>query len=121
MKIQLFAFLLTILFSCSNSTTPINDLENLVDKIDDPNFSLTEDNVEDIVAEYAEIEDELAQYEYTDEELREIGRLQGKYVAKMAKIGLKNFKKYMEVFSKQLEGGLEGFMEELENGDFDEE
>lgn len=48
-------------------------------------------------------------------ELREIGRLKGKIIAKMAKSTVNDLKKQMEDLSKQLEGGLEGFMEEINN------
>ena len=51
----------------------------------------------------------------SDEELREIGRLKGKIIAKMAKSTVNDLKKQMEDLSKQLEGGLEGFMEEINN------
>lgn len=57
----------------------------------------------------------LGKYEYSDEELREIGRLKGKIIAKMAKSTVNDLKKQMEDLSKQLEGGLEGFMEEINN------
>ena len=53
--------------------------------------------------------------EYTDEELKEIGRIKGQILAKMAKSAVKDLKKQMEDLSKQLEGGLEGFMEEINN------
>ena len=48
-------------------------------------------------------------------ELKEIGRIKGQILAKMTKSAVKDLKKQMEDLSKQLEGGLEGFMEEINN------
>ena len=38
-----------------------------------------------------EIEEELSKYEYTDEELKEIGRIKGQILAKMAKSAVKRW------------------------------
>ena len=102
-------------FSCNNSSSAIADLENLVSEIDESKTDISEEELEKLANEYAEVEKNLQKYEYTDEELKEIGRLKGKYAAKMAKVAIKKFKNSMESFGKQIEGGMEGFMEEMEN------
>ena len=38
---------------------------------------------------FTEIEEELSKYEYTDEELKEIGRIKGQILAKMTKSAVK--------------------------------
>lgn len=57
-----------------------------------------------------------SKYEYTDEELKEIGKLRGQILAKMTKRAIKDFTKQVYDLSKQLEGGLERFLGEINNG-----
>ena len=64
---------------------------------------------------YSAIEEELAKYEYTDEELKEIGRLKGKCMGYLTKQSLKNLEKQIKDLTKELEGGIEGFLEVLSN------
>ena len=89
---KLFLFIIPLVFaSCETSQTPVNELSSLLEKIDN--------NSEN----------------YSDEELKEIGRIKGQILAKMTKSAVKDLKKQMEDLSKQLEGGLEGFFEEFNN------
>ena len=84
-------------------------MEEVEDKYDE----FTDEDWENIASEYEKIEEELSKYDYTDEELKEIGKMKGKVLAKMAKSAVKDFSKQIEDWSKQIEGGLEGFFEEL--------
>ena len=100
---KLFLFIIPLVFaSCETSQTPVNELSSLLEKIDNNSENYSE-------------EEELSKYEYTDEELKEIGRIKGQILAKMTKSAVKDLKKQMEDLSKQLEGGLEGFFEEFNN------
>ena len=102
---KLFLFLLIsplVFTSCETSQTPVDELSSLLEKIDNNSENYSEEDWNNITNEFTEIEEELSKYEYTDEELKEIGRI-------------KDLKKQMEDLSKQLEGGLEGFMEEINN------
>ena len=82
--------------SCETSKTPI-----------------AEEDWEKIASEYEKIEEEMSKYEFTDDELKEIGKLKGRIYAKMTKNALKDFSKQIEDWGKQIEGGVEGFFEEL--------
>lgn len=64
---------------------------------------------------YSAIEKELAKHEYTDEELKEIGRLKGKCMGYLTKQSLKDLEKQIKDLTKELEGGIEGFLEVLSN------
>ena len=103
---KLFLFLLIsplVFTSCETSQTPVDELSSLLEKIDNNSENYSEEDWNNIT------------YEYTDEELKEIGRIKGQILAKMTKSAVKDLKKQMEDLSKQLEGGLEGFMEEINN------
>ena len=72
--------------SCENSKTPIGELSSLVERVEDKYDEFTED---------------------------EIGKLKGRIYAKMTKNAVKDFSKQLEDLGKQIEGGVEGFFEEL--------
>lgn len=109
-----FAIIFSIWFSsCETSKTPVEHLSSLVEQVEDKYDEFTEDDWDDIVSEYEKIEKDLSKYEYTDEELKEIGKLKGRIFAKMTKNAVKDFSKQIEKWGKQIEGGVEGFLEEL--------
>ena len=92
--------------SCETSKTPIEHLSSLVEQVEDRYDEFTDEDWERIASEYEKIEEEMSKYEFTDDELKEIGKLKGR-------IYLKDFSKQIEDWGKQIEGGLEGFFEEL--------
>lgn len=117
---RLFTICLTfmILFgitSCDSSQSAIRDLEILLNEIEENHQSYTEEDWENMSLSYSAIEEELAKYEYTDEELKEIGRLKGKCIGYLTKQSLKDLEKQIEDLTKELEGGIEGFLEVLSN------
>lgn len=113
-NIFLAAIVFSLVFSsCETSKTPVEHLSSLVEEVEDKYDEFTDEDWENIASEYEKIEEELSKYDYTDEELKEIGKMKGKVLAKMAKSAVKDFSKQIEDWSKQIEGGLEGFFEEL--------
>ena len=99
--------------SCDSSQSAINDLETLLHEIETNHQSYTEEDWENISMSYSAIEEELAKHEYTDEELKEIGRLKGKCMGYLTKQSLKDLEKQIKDLTKELEGGIEGFLEAL--------
>ena len=101
--------------TCDSSQTAINDLETLLHEIETNYQSYTEEDWENMSLSYSAIEEELAKHEYTDEELKEIGRLKGKCMGYLTKQSLKDLEKQIKDLTKELEGGIEGFLEVLSN------
>ena len=99
--------------SCETSKTPIEHLESLVEEVEDRHDEFTEEDWEKIASENEKIEEEMSKYEFSDDELKEIGKLKGRIYDKMTENALKDFSKQLEDWGKQIEGGLEGFFEEL--------
>lgn len=110
------AFLLSFM-ACQNAETPVNRLSSLANQIEENGENYTEQDWEDIAVEYEQIKEELSEYEYSDEELKEIGRLKGKISAMMAKEALRDFSRELENMGKQIEGGIDGFLEEMNSDD----
>ena len=110
------AFILLMgITSCDSSQSAIKDLEVLLNEIEENYQSYTEEDWEAMSLSFSAIEEELAKYEYTDEELKEIGRLKGKCMGYLTKQSLKNLEKQIKDLTKELEGGIEGFLEVLSN------
>lgn len=111
-----FAFVISLgLTSCDSSQSAINDLEALLHEIETNYQSYTEEDWENMSLSYSAIEEELAKHEYTDEELKEIGRLKGKCIGYLTKQSIQNLEKQIKDLAKELEGGVEGFWEVLSN------
>lgn len=107
-----FTLTLVLFFiSCNSSQSAINDLETLLHEIETNYQSYSEEDWENIAITYSAIEEELAKHEYTDEELKEIGRMKGKCLGYMTQQSINNLEEEIRVFSKELEGGIEGFLE----------
>ena len=101
--------------SCDSSQSAINDLEVLLQEIETNYQTYTEEDWENISMSYSAIEEELAKHEYTDEELKKIGRLKGKCMGYLTKQSIKDLEKQIKDLTKELEGGIEGFLEVLSN------
>lgn len=117
MKTLKFCFYLLmcvfIFASCENKQTPIRKLESLDKTLMQKSDSFTTQDWEAAIAEYEQIERELSMYNYTDEELRMIGRMKGRLWAKISKEYLNTAAEGIDAYLKMFEGALEGFMEEL--------
>lgn len=99
---KLFLFLLIsplVFTSCETSQAPINELTSLLEKIDNNSENYSEEDWNNITNEFTEIEEELTKYEYTDEELKEIGRIKDIIIIKMTKSVVKDLTKQMEDLS----------------------
>ena len=104
------------MISCDSSQSAIRDLEVLLNEIEANYQSYSEEDWENMSLSYSAIEEELAKHEYTDEELKEIGRMKGRCLGYLTKQSIKEIEKKLEDFGKELEGGIEGFLEILSNG-----
>ena len=115
LTIVIFVMLLGMI-SCDSSQSAIRDLEVLLNEIETNYQSYSEEDWENMSLSYSAIEEELAKHEYTDEELKEIGRMKGRCLGYLTKQSIKEIEKQLEDFGKELEGGIEGFLEILSNG-----
>lgn len=110
----LFTFIMLLGFaSCDSSQSAIRNLEVLLNEIEENHQSYTKEEWEKVSLSYFAIEEELAKYEYSEEELKEIGRLKGKCMAYLTKQSLKDMEKQMKNLTKELEGSVKGFLEVL--------
>ena len=114
--------ILFMISSCSSKQTPVNQLEDFATELQENGENYSGDDWEKAIADYSKIEEDLQQYDYTDEELKEIGKLKAKCFKAFAKSSAKILKSQMHNIKMQLDGAseeMESSMDELK-GAFDE-
>lgn len=99
--------------SCYYSSDPISRLSSLCESIETDGNNFSQEDWEGVLAEFESIQEELANGEYTQEELKEIGRLEARFYVKA---GSKLGGKYL----RGIKSEIEGITEELENTDFEQ-
>ena len=101
---------------CHSKQTPINRLENLTEELRNGAPNYTEEDWRASAEELEMIETEIEQYksQYTDEELKEIGRLKGICLAQFTKHSILTFKNDFEDAMKEAEGLMEGFTQGIQ-------
>lgn len=105
------------LIACNSKRTPIDNLAELTEEIQNKSVEYSQEDWEQAAHKYEMIEQELRELmtEYSDEELKEIGRLKGICLARFAKYSLHSLGTEMENTLKEAKGIMEGFTEELSN------
>lgn len=81
MKKLLFFFFCFLLMACNPSQTALDDLESFTNRMEQKSGSWSEADWDDAAQHYDEITQTLQRYEYSDEELRYIGTLEGRCMA----------------------------------------
>lgn len=114
LKLPLFLFIISsscfVLFSCNQSqgkidslNSKIENLENRKDDLSDKDFQSLENQMNDLQNDLEE-----NRSNYTDDQIREIGKIQGRYSKILLKKGLKDLKQNVKDFGTQMEGFIEG-------------
>ena len=101
---------LAITTGCSPKQHAINQLENLSIDLRDKSPYYTIDQWEKAIDRFSKIRQKMAKYDYTPEQRRRIGRLEGqcaRYMAQGAKDGLLNG---VQRISGELQGIIEGIL-----------
>lgn len=109
----LFVVLACVCVSCTNSQTPIRDLNALCERVQNDGDKFTADDWQAAALEYARIDSLLGTYEYSREEQDSISRLKGRFVAITAKKSLENLGNTFEELSNSAANALDGFLDEM--------
>lgn len=118
MKKILLLIVFTIgLIACNSKQTPIDNLADLTEEIQNESAEYSQEDWEQTAQKFEMIELELSEFQsqYTDEELKEIGRLKGICLARFAKHSLRSLGTEIENALKEAKGIMEGFTDELSN------
>ena len=88
----------------------INALESLVEKIENHGDELTRQDWQEVSDKYEAICTKINQYDYTNEQLKEIGRLKGRYYVAYAKGALNSEGGLLNGLFQQGSGLLDGVL-----------
>ncbi len=118
LTIAFFMLLSSCLSACSTKQGAIANLADLTEEVQANGSNYSEDDWNAVAEELAAIESEIEQYreEYTDEELKEIGRLKGVLLAQYTKYSVQSIKDGVENAMKEAEGLIDGFINGVSNG-----
>ena len=106
----LITILSLVLTACNKQEQAIDDLRSFSEQLKEESAEYTQEDWQQAGDQYQQIVEEINQYEYTDEQLKEIGRLQAVCIKQMSKGAMKLLRQNINSISKQLEGALEEFM-----------
>ena len=114
-KLSLFTItIMLIIASCSDKKTDVlNDFEAFTEELVSNYKDYTQDDWDVAQNQFGQINEELEQYDYSDEELNRIGELKGQCFAVFAKHTASNLKNTIQRVGKEVEGFLDGFTEGL--------
>mgnify|MGYP007056169198 CR=1 FL=1 len=89
----------------------VKQLEKLTQEMKKNSADYTDEDWEKVALQYEAISKEMEQYEYTDEELRKIGVLKGRFYNIVAKKNVSKGASELNTLIQQLGGFLQGFLE----------
>ena len=110
---QIILLIVCALLITSCSSDPISRLRSLCGVIEEDGSNFNSEDWEGVIAEYQDIQEELAESSFTQDELKEIGRLEARFYVKA---GSKLGGSYM----RGIKSEIEGIIEELDNTDFEQ-
>ena len=109
-------FGLLFLSSCkSREEQVINQLDDLSERVEKNSKKFDSDDWKNAIAEFEQIHNEMADCDFTKEELREIGRKEGKLAVILAKEGAKKVGSHLQEFMESIGSFSEGLKEGIES------
>lgn len=117
---SLSLLIIALLTSCDKRQSAIDDLENFSQELKENSSDYSNQDWEEANEQYQLLVEQIDQYEYTDEELKEIGKLKARCLKQMTKGAMKQFQDGIHSITKQMEGAIEEFGIDSEDDDSDD-
>ncbi len=116
-KLLVLAILAASLLSCNRSQAKIDDVKDEIEYAEENKADLTASDLENLEIIMDELEGDisLSPDKYTEEQIKEFRKLQGKYAALLVKKGINNFQESLKDLGTQMEGFIEGFQSDTLN------
>lgn len=103
------------LVSCDPSEQAYRDLLSFTEDLEQNGATYTQEDWENASLEYEAIEQKMSQLKFTDEQLREIGKLKGRCAVQLTKYSIKKTQQDLSNFLLEAEGFMQSITEELDN------
>ena len=109
--------ILVLLFSCNQSQSGIEKASKMIEHAEQNKDALTQSEFDKVELKMEELKSDLEQNreKYTDEQLKEIGKLQGRYLAIAVKKGINDIQEDVKDIGNQMEGFIEGIQSDTNN------
>lgn len=106
-SVVLFA---SFLFSCNQTQTKIKKASTLLEHAEQCKTNLSNAELDELKINMNELQSDLESNRkaYSEEQIKEIGRLQGRYAALLLKEGFNDIKESINDLENQMEGFIEG-------------
>ena len=102
------------LISCDPVESTFNEMESICEDIELNFDEYTEDKLEEITSQFAELEEKMSERELTNSEQKKLAKLKGRYAGIVTKNAIKGIEDGIKKFAKESESIIEGFMEAFE-------
>lgn len=108
-RFSFFILLMVCLFllACDKKQAAIDDLENFAVELKENSASYTADDWDDAKAEYELLVEQLEQYDYSEAEQKQIGRLKTRCLKQLGKGAVRQFKDGLRDVTDQIRGAIE--------------
>lgn len=103
------------LVSCDPSEQAYRDLLSFTEDLEKNGATYTQEDWENASLEYEAIEQNMSKLNFTDEQLREIGKLKGRCAVQLTKYSIKKTQQDLSNFLLEAEGFMQSITEELDN------
>ena len=109
--------ILVLMFSCSQYQSSIEKATKMIEHAEQHKDALKQSDFDKMALKMEEIQKDLEtnRDNYTDEQVKEIGNLQGRYAAILVKKGIDDFEESVKDLGNQMEGFIEGITDSTNN------
>jgi hypothetical protein len=114
---MLFLGLSVLTQSCDKKQSQIDQIDSIVKRAEQNKDVLSEMDWKNLDEKMQKLQYNLEnnRKEYSEEQIRQVGKLQGKYAALLIKKELKDFQKSVNNLGSQMEGFIEGITDSSDN------
>lgn len=110
------AFAILMFSSCDKKQHAIDNLSDLVEKVDKNASDFTEEDWAEVDQQYDKIIAEIDKYDYSSEDSKRISKLKGKYSGLKTRNTFNKIVDGIDKTAKEVKGAIEGFTEGLSGG-----
>jgi hypothetical protein len=110
-------FIIMSFISCNNAGSKINSCEKEIAHAEENAKNYTADDWKKLEEKMDALQNDVEtnRDKYTDEQIKEIGKLQGRYFAVAVKKGINDFQESVKDLGNQMEGFIEGITDTTNN------
>lgn len=114
--LTIVAFAILLFSSCDKKQRAIDNLGDLVEKVEKNASEYTEEDWVEVNQQYDKLVAEIDKYDYSGKDSERISKLKGKYAGIKARNTISKFVDGIDKTAKEVKGAIEGFTEGLTDG-----